>query len=64
MKIKHKCILGHEFNAEMELNSEGELMYSSWSNNLCTVNCCDTVGYIENERLTQEEVRPKWFLRK
>ena len=62
MKIKHKCILGHEFYPEMGLNKKGELVYSSWSNNLCTVSCCDTVGYIVDEQ--KSEARPEWFLRK
>lgn len=51
MRIKHKCILGHEFFPEMELDDKGELIYSSWSNNLCTVNCCDNVGYIVDDSM-------------
>lgn len=62
MKVKHSCVLGHEFYPEMELNNEGELIYSSWSNNLCTVNYCDAIGYIVDEQ--KSEPRPKWFLRK
>jgi hypothetical protein len=46
-KIRQKCRHGHEFYPVMELNTKGELIYSEWSNNLCTGTLCDSVGWID-----------------
>lgn len=56
-KIKHECSLGHNFFPFMEKDEKKELVYSSWNNNLCTVNMCDCVGWITDERVENRKLK-------
>lgn len=47
LKVRHVCRHGHEYYPDMEITNTGERHYSKWSNNLCTVDFCDSVGWIE-----------------
>ncbi len=44
--VKHQCKHGHIFNVKMSRDNLGKLVYSSFSNNLCTIEQCDSVGQI------------------
>lgn len=45
-KVEHRCVHGHKFYPLMKINENGKREYADWNNNLCTVDHCDSVGWI------------------